>query len=373
MTDLTCPACGAATPPDAKDCPGCHLSVELFAAVQEAAGGSTSDPSYIRTIGEILSAVDLTHPAAPMETPALALLSRPSRFPAPVPPHAPAIPVRTPEPVRPILELPALPAATSASVLKRQVDEYFQLGRRAGLDFTDFKERAGAAMLTDDVPSLEVLSRDLFVHLTAALTDDYEAISGRRNELAQLIATPTPDVEIEAARTALGRGDLVGAQRRLRHVSEELGRLEEEWEVVQILTTEADLLAETIRDLGQDPTPALGPLIAGRALVSEGRRAEAEQMLARASIALWSVLQPVLVRDLLRLKELILDLRGSGNDIEPAVEQLRALTVELRKRNFVGTVVAYRRLKVLVDHGASEPEGNPIPVLAPELRARPSD
>ncbi len=371
MTDLTCPACGAPTLSDATECPSCHLAVELFAPVQEAAGGTDVDPSYIRTIGEILAAVDLAHPAPPIETPPMALLSRPSRFPAPPPPRTPAAPIRTPEALRPLVELPALPAATSAGVLKRQIDEYFQVGRRAGLDFTDFKERAGAAMLTDDVPSLEVLSRDLFVHLTASLTDEYEAVLTRRNELAQLIPTPTPDVELEASRTALGRGDLTGAQRRLHHVSEELNRLEQEWEVVQILTTEADLLAETIRDLGQDPTPALGPLIAGRALVAEGRRPEAERMLARASIALWSILQPGLVRDLQRLKDRILDLRAGGNDIDPAVEQLRALTTELRKRNFVGTVVAYRRLKVLADHDRSNLEGPAAVVVAPEIRARP--
>jgi hypothetical protein len=306
-----------------------------------------------------------------METPPLALLSRPSRFPAPVPPHSPATPVRTPEAVRPVVELPALPAAQGVSVLKRQIDEYFQLGRRAGLDFTDFKERAAAAMLTDDVPSLEVLSRDLFVHLTAALTEQYEAVLGRRNELAQLIPTPAADGELEESRTALAQGDLVTAHRHLHQVSAALGRLEEEWEVIRILTTEADLLAETIRDLGKDPTPALGPLIAGRALVAEGRRGEAEPMLARASIALWSLLQPVLVRDLQRLKDAILDLRAGGNDTEPAVEQLRALTIELRKRNFVGTVVAYRRLRVLVDHGGTTLDAAPVAGAVPEVPARP--
>jgi hypothetical protein len=126
-------------------------------------------------------------------------------------------------------------------------------------------------------------------------------------------------------------------------------RTEEEWEVGKILVTEAEMLAATVRELGGDPSPALGPLEEGRKMVRAGRRSEGERLLARGAVALWTVLEPLLVEDLQRLKGRLSELRSAGLDIRPAVEELRVVMTELRQRNFVGTIVAYRRARAFVE------------------------
>ena len=77
----TCPACGSEVAAESKQCPECHLSVTLFSAVREAAGTSPNqDPTYIRTIGELLATVDLGKPGdVPPEVSSHGLMSRPKR------------------------------------------------------------------------------------------------------------------------------------------------------------------------------------------------------------------------------------------------------------------------------------------------------
>jgi hypothetical protein len=193
------------------------------------------------------------------------------------------------------------------------------------------------------------VAREMFVHLVSALAEEFEGAIARRNELAAFVPTPSVDVEVDAIRRSVAQGDLTGAQRRLAHVRDELQRSEEEWEVGKILVTEAEMLATTVRELGGDPTPALGPLDEGRRLVRAGRRSEGERLLARGAVALWAVLEPRLVEDLHRLKDRLADLRSAGLDIQPAVEELKGVMTELRQRNFVGTIIAYRRARAFVE------------------------
>jgi hypothetical protein len=369
----TCPACGIDAGQDALACPRCHLSSSLFAAVREAAGpADNSDPAYLRTIGELLATVDLAHPAPNVPEPALGLMSRPSRTvdlgSAPAPTVA-----RTPVSLAPVLDLPPVPAVGSTPPeLKHRLEEYFHLGRRLGLDFTDFETRAHSAALVDDVDSLEVLAREMFVHLSSSIAEEYEQSLAHRNELAQLLPTGSADVELTAIRRAIGVGDLAGAQRRLGHVRDELRRIEEEWQVGRILVTEGDLLATTIRELGGDPLPAAGPLEEGRKLFAEGRRAESEVVLARAAVALWTVLQPLLLAELKRLADRMVEQRAAGLDIGPGTRELRAVSLELRKRNFVGTIVSFRRLRSAVERTApTGVEGGSGPELLSELRPTP--
>jgi hypothetical protein len=199
--------------------------------------------------------------------------------------------------------------------------------------------------------TLEALSRDLFVHLAATLTDEYEGAVMRRNELAGLISTSTPDVEMEGCRTSLALGDLAGAQRRLRHVEETISELEEQWAPAQILVTESDLLAATIRELGGDPRPALGPLEEGRRRAREGERAGAELVLARATLALWSILNPMFQRELAGIKEQLLRRHAAGEKVVTAVHSLRQLADDLRHRNFASAVLTYRQLKAAAEAG----------------------
>ncbi|HTT15090.1 MAG TPA: hypothetical protein VMG81_04855 [Thermoplasmata archaeon] len=374
MPESICPACGVAVPGEASECPGCHLSVGLFGAVREAAGAApVTDPTYLRTIGELLATVDLSQPAAPAAEPARGLLSRPPRFPAlRVGDPGPSV-IPESDRLSPLRNLPALPAPPTVVELKRRVDEYFAVGRRLGLNFTDFEARANGARLVDDVPSLEVLSREMFVHLSSALAEEYESALARRNELAQLVPTGSADVELTTVRRAIATGDLPGAQRRLAHVRDELGRLEEEWQVGRILVTECDLLAATARDLGADPTPALGPVEEGRRLIARGRRADGEAILARAAVALWAILEPRFLEDLHRVRDRLADVRGAGLDVRPALEELRSVAAELRQRNFAGAIVAYRRLRAFADrYQIPGEESSGVPAAPASMRPAPS-
>lgn len=367
-----CPACGVEVPAEAKQCPGCHLSVTLFSAVREAAGSSPNqDPTYVRTIGELLATVDLETPSPPERSSPHGLLSRPSHLAArAVPPPTHKRPAKA---IAPLKDLPQLPSVKTDDQRHKRIQEYFEIGRRLGVDFTDFEARSNAAALAGDSSSLEVLAREMFVHLASSLAEEYEAVLDQRNEITQLVPTPSADVELDAIRESIRLGDLAGALRRLTHVRDELLRVEEEWEVGRILVSECDLLVQTIRELGGDPAPAQGPLEEGRRFLSKGRRSEAESLLARAAVALWTVLEPRFFEDLRRVRDRLNDARSSGADIAPAVTDLRDVATELRQRNFVGMLVAYRRLKAFADRvtplgsadGASA-------VLVPAVRSGPS-
>ena len=351
-----CPACGheVLDPSSAATCPHCHLSTGLFRAVQEAASTShDTDPTYLRTIAELLASVDLSSTPEPESRPAQGLLSRPARFPSlPTVPAGGPAPPSPAAPVAPLRDLPALPASRTGDDLRRRLDEYFQTGRRLGLDFTDFERRAGSAGLVNDRPSLEVLAREMFVHLVSALAEEYESVLARRNEIAPLVPTPSADVELDAVQRAISAGDMGGAQRRLAHLRDELTRVEEEWEVGRILVTECDLLVRTLRELGGDPSPATGPLEEGRKFLGEGRRTEGERLLARSAVALWALLEPRLFEDLRRLRDRLVEIRSAGLDVAPAIAELRAIAEELRQRNFVGALTAYQRLRAFLERTA---------------------
>lgn len=370
-----CPACGIESPPDSSECPRCHLAVNLFGPVREAAGDSgLKDPTYLRTIGELLATVDLEKAAEPSRGSPRNLASRPERRPTPEAVEPMSLPAPRPAPaLEAAPDLPPLPAnAGNLTEMEHRVQEYLQLGRRLGLDFADFRGRASAAVVSADADSMEVLAREMFVHLSSAIVEEYELLLGRRNELSQLVPTPTADVELTAVRRAIGVGDLPGAARRLELVRDELSQAEQQWEVGRILVTEADLMMTTIRELGGDPSPAAGPLEEGRRLFADGRRADSERVLARAAVALWTLLEPRLLDDLRRLRDRMVEARSAGVDITPAIGELRAVSVELRQRNFVGTIVAYRNLRAFVDR-TSPPgvEAAGPSVIAAEVRSPP--
>jgi hypothetical protein len=324
------------------------LAVTLFPAVREAAGSSPDqDPTYVRTIGELLATVDLAKPSGRTEGASQGLLSRPGRAASrKVSPPTQKRPAKT---IAPLTDLPELPTARTEPQLRKRVKEYFELGRRLGVDFTDFEARSNAASVAEDEHSLEVLAREMFVYLVSTLAEEFEATLAQRNEITQLVPTPSADVELDSIRESIRLGDLPGALRRMTHVRDELLRLEEEWEVGRILLSECDLLVQTIRELGGDPAPAQGPLEEGRAFLTKGRRSEAEKLLARAAVALWTVLEPRFFADLRRIRDRLNEARSSGADIAPAVADLRGIATELRQRNFVGMLSAYHHLRSFAD------------------------
>jgi len=348
----SCPACGADVPAGRSDCPSCHLATSLFDAVLEAAGPSGGgDPAYLRTIGDLLRSVDLESPAEPATPPPL----RPSAgAPSPgsleLPKSEPSL---RPEPLVPLGGLPTLPPVAHGEALRHRAQEYLRLGRRLGLDLTSQSARVGSAELTADDRGLEATVREMFVAIASHLAVDFEGELARRNEIAQLVPTPSADVELNALRISLAAGDVVGADRRLGHVRDELARLEDIWATGRILIASCDLLGETITELGGDPTPALGPTLEGRRLLATGRRDLAERLLARGTLALWAVLEPRFFDELRRVRDRLLELRSSGAELGGALANLRAVSTELRRRNFVGTIIAYRELRSFV--GPPEP------------------
>jgi hypothetical protein len=264
----------------------------------------------------------------------------------------------------PLDGIPPLPAPVTGESLRRRADDYLRMGRRLGIDLTSLNARIRSAEVAGDERSVDAAARELFVHLAGALAVEFEHELARRNEIAQLVPTPSADVELNALRVAIGAGDLVGADRRLLHVRDILGRLEDVWATGRILIASCDLLSETISELGGEPGPALGPVREGRRLLTDGRRDLAERLLARGTLALWAVLEPRFFEELKRLRDRLLELRGTGVDLGPALADLRAVSTELKRRNFVGTIVAFRGLRGFV--GPAEPVDAPVaPVVEP--------
>ncbi|MCI4368183.1 MAG: hypothetical protein L3K09_01275 [Thermoplasmata archaeon] len=354
-----CPVCSTDNPDDALECQRCKLSIELFGAVKEAAGEPAPDPKYLATIGEILSAAGAEGmPEVAVESVGARLL-RPARFPSVNPPSASPARPAGPRPVDSLPALPALPPGDVVPTLRRQLAEYLTLARRQGIDTTLFREQVRQATESENREALEALTRELFVHITSALADQYQSLLGRRNELAGLLSTASADVELESCRSSIALGDMGGAQRRLRHIDDSLTLLEDEWATVQILLTEADLLSETLRELGTDPAPALGPLAEGRRLAQGGDREAAERLLARATLALWTLLSPSFYHELNRIKDAVLRMREEGQDVGPTLQHLREVAAYLKHRNFGALIASYRRLREAV---ALSPLGPPGPV-----------
>jgi hypothetical protein len=345
-----CPACGSLVPADAVECPRCHLAVHLFEAVREAIGVPESDPRYSAEVRELLRAVESDHP--PGATPLASgpgAMAYPARFPATAPPgEEEGLDGPTPPPLDAIPSLPALPSGGAAG-LRRQIDEYLQIARALGLDLAGAPERTKEAIQVDDRSSLEQISRDLFVRIAAALSEEYEAAVAERNALTNLVVTRNQDEELVEARESLLAGDVQGAFADLKAIRDQLRQLQEHWETVKILVVECDLLADTIRELGGDPGPAWGPYEEGCRLARQGARDDAEPVLAGAALALWTVLYPKFGPELRRIKDAMLARRLAGTDVSLDIALLRELANHLNQRNFGSTITTYRRLRNAVD------------------------
>lgn len=340
-----CPVCGEENPADATNCRTCQLSVSLFDPVREAAGGPLSDAEYTRTVAEILAAVG-PGPEVPDEPgPGSATAhTAQARFPA-LTPISPSTTLRETRASPGLPNLPTLPAGSGLSLVQRQVEDLLQVGRREGLDLTEADQRMLAALRTEDRGLLDELRRSLFVQVAAAIAEDLDVQTGRRNEIAPLVPTPTVDAELGSARTAFAIGDLTGTVRRLRQASDGLSALEERWATCQILTTEADLMVETLRELGRDPGAPLGPLAEGRRLARAGDSERAERVLVGANRALWALLVPELNRSLQEIRNQLHGRPATDREIEPVVRELRQLAALLRRRNFGAAVASFRRLR----------------------------
>ena len=118
------------------------------------------------------------------------------------------------------------------------------------------------------------------------------------------------------------------------------------------------------------PPPLKGPSRRGARSFRRAERSDAEKLLARAAVALWTVLEPRFFEELRRIRDRMNDARNGGADIAPAVTDLREVATELRQRNFVGVLTAYHRLKAFADQ--LTPLGSPdagVGVLASGTRS----
>jgi hypothetical protein len=341
---VQCPVCGAENPPEAANCGSCQLATSLFEPVREVAGATSDDASAARAIAEILAAVGPEQDSAePVDSGGAGTLqTAQARFPALNPVRA--SPVATAS----RMSLPALPVlapGSGISLAQRQIEELLAVGRREGIDLGEADQKMLAALKDEDHSALDELRRSLFVQVAATVAEDLEIQSGRRNELAALVPTPAIDVELESSRTAFAAGDLPVTVRRLRQTSESLSTLEDRWATCQILSTEADLMIETLRELGEDPAQALGPLSEGRRLARAGEEARAEKVLAGANRVLWGLLVPQMNRSLQAIRTQLEGHVSSEGKIEPVVRELRQLSAMIRRRNLGSAVTSYRRLR----------------------------
>ena len=342
---VNCPVCGDENAPEALNCRSCQLATTLFEPVREAAGPNPGDSKDTQAIAEILAAVGAEPEELDQPLPAtgsIVLLTSQARFPALQPAQA-SPPARSLAASLPVL--PALLPGSGISLIQRQVEELLQVGRREGLDLKEADQRMLSALQGEDRAGLDELRRSLFVQVAAAVAEDLEIQSARRNEITALVPTGSIDAELGSGRTSFATGDLSGAVRRARQASDGLSTLEERWATCQILTAEADLMVETIRELGGDPGPAIGPLSEGRRLARAGASDRAERVLAGANQALWGLLSPQLTASLQGIREQLHDRPPQSEEIEPVIRELRQLGALIRRRNFGAAVSTYRRLR----------------------------
>jgi hypothetical protein len=334
-----CPACETDVGEGLPACPKCGLATELFDPIEEAVGLPRTDPRYHASIHEILEAIGAL-PSDPSAGPAPAELANAARFPStPIPETRITPPHRT----VPVPERPKLTAAAGLPALRQQVAELLELARRRGLDVATFEGRAEALAVVDDMTELEQLDRDLFVHLAASLSGELEQLSARHREIIRVLPPTSLDAEMEKARTTLASGDLAGAQRELRRASITLEAVAAEWQSVETLVTEGELLQQAVTEFGGDPTPATGELDEGRRLAREGQRTPAEEILTKATLDLWAIAKPLLEADLSQRMETVLRLRAAGVDVRPILLDLKEFGVHLKTRNFPAAIEMYRR------------------------------
>lgn len=336
-----CPACRTIQPEGSDACGRCGLSSELFDPIRLAAGAPGSAPAHAAQIGELLEALGglaQAPPARPAE------IAHPARFPSL--PSAPLEPAEEGS----ALELPKPPSrAEDADALRRRIADYLEIGRRQGVDLSELEERSRALRGPGPLLELERLARDLFVVVAASLTDTYETALASRRLLLSLFPVPEGRPELDAARRSLASGELVPAERSLRAAVEQLDTLEQAWGPVDVLLTNGTTLAESIRSLGGDPGPALGPFREGRRLAAVRSRAEAESILARGTLGLWTILGPLLASDLARRAAEVTRRGDAGEEVRQIVLDMQELAARLRQRNFAGAMESYEKVVLALD------------------------
>jgi hypothetical protein len=345
-----CPACGAQPPSGTAACPACGLAAELFEPIHLAAGGSPSEERYAEDVRELIDALGELAAPPPIPPPGE------RADPPPIRPDAGPAPARSSLALSELPQRPAEPVELAARRHRNQ--EYLDLADRLGLEVTEMTAEAKRLVLVDDPDGLDRLGRELFVRVAERLTVHYEGLLERREELARMVPTESLDRELALARTRLAEGALTAAEGPLQAADRALEHVEEEWGPVEVLIENARALAEGVRSLGADPSPALGPLSEGERLARAGERRRAESVLAAGNLALWTLLHPLVRADLAERVRRIRTLEAEGAAVGPALAEMQEFGTQLRAKNFTAALAAYRRAGEWLEPPASPAAGD---------------
>ncbi len=329
-----CPSCDVASEAGALACPTCGLAVELFDPVRQVVGVPRSDPRYAEQVGALIEALgNLALPATPEGG------AGPSNGGS----TAAEPPEPVPEDLR-IHEVPLPPpVAPEIDVARRRIADYLDLAGRTGLDGISLDPVTRERVQVDDLATLDAIERDLFVRVSAGLTDRYESLLPRRTALASFGPTEGIDARLAAGRGHLEAGELAASGERLVEASDALTAAETEWAPVRTLLIEARTLAEGVRRFGGDPAGALGPLQEGERHAKAGERAPAENLLTTATIGLWALLNPLLTRDLAGRVAALKELKAGGVEVGPVMTEMLAFNRAVKERRYADAIAAYQR------------------------------
>lgn len=338
-----CPACEAENLPDSTACRRCGLVVELFEPIRAAIGLPKGDPRYEAQVRELIEALgDLANPGATPDT-LDAEIATPARFPSIAPPMGVTEPGGSSLGLRELPKPSVPPDSGDLTGLRQRIDELLRLARRTGLEEGAWAERAREVSALEDASAVQRFASEMFVRVAASLTETYTTLLARRDELTKAIPTEAIDARIADGRAALEAGDLAETERCLREVSAALDRDEEAWGPTEVLLNGAEDLVGAIRDFGGDPAAALGPIEEGRRLVRRLEREAAEALLARGTLGLWTILNPLLEQDLAHRIDEVRARKEAGADVDPVLTDLREFARLVKQRNFSAAVAFYRR------------------------------
>jgi hypothetical protein len=330
-----CPACDADNLPGSPACRKCGLSTELFEPIRSAVGLPRGSPQYeaqVRALIEAMGDLAVAPPASDE-----ARITPTGRFPT-TSEGSGVVPGLS------IHDLPKrAPSTGGTAELRGEIAALRRLDLGWGAEEPGADERARSIVERNDPGELDRFAGELFVRVAARLTDRYGAELGRRAELAQFLPVPEVDALLAEARAALAGGRLDLADQRLRTAAEALERLEEEWGTTEVLLKAALDLEATIRELGGDPAAAMGPVEEARRRIRALDRTGAEPLLAHSTVGLWTILNPLLEKDLARRIEEVRLHQAAGTNVEAVVADLKEFASQVKQSNFSAAVAFYRR------------------------------
>lgn len=382
---LTCPVCKTQLPTSALECSTCGLPRELWPDPSKKGSGEADLDELFGGLLKDLDGLDSSGPggasrderatpaatattghegASPPTPPGAAAPAGPRQEQAPPPKGAPGSGEREEKvEIQPVQVAP-LPGAEGLALqaLMDEVSGQIQIGKRAGFDVSPFGPTAARAvglMRAGSTDEARTMLLDLRTRLHDSLASRFsarvESIEMRLQRLRTFLHVEPALHHLEKTREALKRGDFGKAQQELRRLEGETTRLDEELGTLGQTLDQVDLLTQEVERLGGDATQAL--LLQGKAFdaARAGDRRKAEGLLTTASAMLLDALAPLIGQELVRRSEQVKAQRARGRDIRISVALIRAITMELKTRNYSRAVATLNRLRDEIEAGESTP------------------